>query len=588
MKHFIVVTVSLTFIALFANAEEQILFVSGQLRDAEIYRQILGRQPERLTFSDGRDLQPALSPDGTKMAYVSSINRILEIAVLDFKFGKPQQLTFSPFLKRNLHPTWSPDGSRLAFSSDRDGDMDIYVMDADGNNATNMTDNSRWDDSWPHWSPVSQRIVFTSNPDDGPNEINVLDVQTGNQQKYTTSSYFPTYPRWSPDGSRIAYLSGELPEIPPVTRAIWRVKPDGTELEALVTEGESNSHPKYSPDGKWIVFASERDANTDIYTLNLETKALKRLTTHPSNDTQPDWSPDGERVAFVSDRDGNPNVFTITVDREQVTNLTKSGMEEYRPTWSPDGEKIAFNRRMVDRSRKIYVMDSDGENEFKLVDLPFDSFFPAWSPLGDVIAFVSISDLENSMFRIYTVGNNGENLQVLYEHASIRIGEFAWSSDGTQLVISRDGSRIDFLDTLTKEVRGINVPGTDPDDPNWSPDGEEITFSGFPPRKIGIWPRYGVFIIDSNGNPVRNILMDTRRLDYSGLSWSPDGARILIARNGGLYTLDVDTESMELFIESGSEPDWQDPSVPRSVTPRNKLAATWGDMKIAEKHRYDF
>lgn len=583
MKNLIVITLGLTFVSWFANADEQILFVSGQLNDAEIYRQFPGQQPERLTFSDGRDLQPALSPDGTKMAYVSSINRVLEIAVLDFQSGKPQQLTFSPLLKRNLHPTWSPDGNRLAFSSDRDGDMDIYIMDADGKNAKNMTDDSRWDDSWPHWSPVGQKVVFTTSPDDGPYEVNFLDVQTGAQRKFTTSSFFPSYPRWSPNGSQVAYVSGELPEVPPATRAIWRVKPDGSELEALVTEGESNSNPKYSPDGEWLAFASERDANTDIYALNLETKELNRLTTHPGRDTQPEWSPDGERIAFVSDRDGNPNVFTVTIDGRQVTNLTKSGMTENRPTWSPDGEQIAFSRRMVDRSRKIYVMDSDGENEFKLVDLPFDIFFPAWSPLGDVIAFVSISALENSMFQLYTVDNAGNNLQVLYEHPSIRIGEFAWSKDGTQLVLSRDGSRIDFLDTATKEVRGIKVPGSDPDDPNWSPDGEEITFSGYPKRVIGIWRRYGVFIIDSDGNPVQKILMDTQRSDYFGLSWSPDGKKILLARKGGLYTVDLGTESIELFIESATEPDWQNPSLPRSVTPQNKLNTTWGEMKNGEK-----
>ena len=62
----------------------------------------------------------------------------------------------------------------------------------------------------------------------------------------------------------------------------------------------------------------------------------------------------------------NPDVFTMTVNGGQLVNLTKNGMAELSPTWSPDGAKIAFGRRMGDNSIRIYVIDSNGENEVKV------------------------------------------------------------------------------------------------------------------------------------------------------------------------------------------------------------------------------
>ena len=585
MRHYILFTVGLTFVAFITSAEEQILFVSNRHENVDIYRNFRNVRMQRLTFAEGVDYNPALSPNGKKMAYVSGIGRNSEIAVIDLKFGKRQQLTFSHRSRGNLHPTWSPDGRRITFSSDRDGDYDIYIMDANGNNVTNMTDNSSGDDGSPHWSPVSQKVVFTSNRDGGADEIYLLDAQTGIQRRLTTSlydAYDAVYPKWSPNGSQIAYLPALRTEIQSNIQAIWRVKPDGTDLEALVSEGDRNWHPKYSPDGKWIAFESKRDSNTDIYALNLETKELTRLTTHLRIDADPDWSPDGERIAFVSDRDGSPSLFTMTVNREQITNLTNSDMVERRPTWSHDGEKIAFSRRIVDDSTRIFVMDSDGENEFELVDLPFSNDYPAWSPRGDQIAFVNRPERGEPKSLIYTVDPNGKNLQVIYEDSDERIGEIAWSGDGTQIVFSRDRGRIAVLDTVTHEVHTIDVPADNLEAPTWSPDGRAIIFTGYI-KFENLERRRGVFIINRDGNPVRTILMDTPPSTTDGLAWSPDGTKILFSREWGIYTLDLDTEATELFIEGARDPDWQDPSLPRSVSPRDKLTTTWGDMKIGER-----
>ena len=582
MRHCLVIAIGIAFAALLANAEEQILFESNRHGNDEIYRHFPGVRTQRLTFDEGGDYYPALSPDGTKMAYVIQFAGSFEIAVMELKSGRRQQYTFSPVHKSNVHPTWSPDGSRIAFASNTDGDFDIYIMDENGENLTNLTDDSPLHENAPHWSPVSEKIVYTSYLGGFVGEyVNLLDVRTGERQTLTTSIDPVAYPRWSPNGSQIAYLSTKPFEPPLSTSEIWRAKADGTDPEPLVTGGDANRSPRFSPDGKWIAFESYRDFNSDIFAMNLESREVTRLTTHLGDDAYPSWSPDGERLAFVSSRDGNPDIFTMTANRQRITNLTNNGLSEYHPTWSPDGEKIAFTRWMGDDSSRIYIIDSDGENEVKLVALPVNNDFPAWSPLGNKIAFVNRPERGERKSLIYTIDPNGKNLQAIYENPDKWIRQMAWSRNGTQIIFSPTRGPIAILNTVTHDVRTVDIPARSPNAPDWSPNGREITFSALSPPIVSFDPGHGVFIINQDGNPVRTIIVDTHPLEAEGFAWSPDGKKMLLGQHGGLYTLDLASETVELFLEFASGPNWQNPTQPRSVSPRNKLNTTWGEMKTS-------
>ena len=582
-QHFTSFTIGFYLIVLFANAEEQILFVSQRDGNQEIYKQILGARLQRLTFEEGLDLDPALSPDGTKMAYVSTINRSFEIVVMELKSRKRQQLTFE--LKSDFQPTWSPDGKRIAFASNRTGDFDIYIIDANGENLTQMTDNFPWDDSWPHWSPVSEEIVFTSHRHGGV-DVYLLDVRTGDQKQLTNFNYRTVYPKWSPGGTKIAFVSAIREEIPPRGRMIWRMKPDGTDLEALVMDGELNDEPAFSPDDKWLAFTSEKDKNVEIYSMNIDTQQIIRLTNHPDVDYQPDWSPDGENIAFVSHRDGNPDIYTMDANGEQLTNLTKSQRIEMWPAWSPDGAQIAFEQETLDGRYEIHVLDKNGKNQVKVADIPFANGFPTWSPRGNEIAFVNLPEKAVEHTRIYASDVNGQNQRLLFEDRDGYIGKIRWSPDGTQIIFSdsrhktQHGSspRIGLLDFRKQEVRTIEAAVSFPRNAAWLPNSQEIIFSARPELEIPE-PRPGIFIIDRDGNSLQTILMDTPPSETDGLAWSPDADKILFGQGGGLYMLDLTSAAIELFLESASTPDWQDPSRPRSVSPRSRLRTIWGEIK---------
>jgi TolB protein len=82
-------------------------------------------------------------------------------------------------------------------------------------------------------------------------------------------------------------------------------------LTRLTRDPASEGIASWSPDGKRLVFSSDRDGDWDLYLLSLANGAARRLTSDPGTDTFPAWSPDGKAIAFVSDRSGNADIYLM-------------------------------------------------------------------------------------------------------------------------------------------------------------------------------------------------------------------------------------------------------------------------------------
>jgi TolB protein len=159
-----------------------LVFVSTRGQDAadyggfDLYRvDADGTDEQRLTVTarDVDDTQPAVSPDGTRIAFVSDRPvpdyGFTDLFVMDIDGSDVQRLTFdaepdgASFGHYADSPVWSPDGSRIAFSSDRSGNKDIWVVDADGTDLTNLTADPS-EDLDPAWSPDGSTLTWTSSP----------------------------------------------------------------------------------------------------------------------------------------------------------------------------------------------------------------------------------------------------------------------------------------------------------------------------------------------------------------------------------------------------------------------------------------
>ena len=279
----------------------------------------------------------------TRIAFASDRNLDweAEIYLINPNGKQIQQLTEQP--KSDTEPAWSPDGKQIAFVSYRDlariprGILrgEIYLMNADGTNPINLTRTIERADGHSSWSPDGKQIAFTSaellNEDTLANSnIFVIDADGGNPRNITNHDALDQTPDWAPDGNRIVFSSSR-----DGNWEIYVMNTDGTNPINLTNHPAKEGRPDWSPDGNRIAFTSDRDNNLEIYLMNADGTNPINLTQHPAEDDQSSWSPDGTRIAFESYRDENWEIYLMDADGANPINLTQHPAWDYSPSWGP-------------------------------------------------------------------------------------------------------------------------------------------------------------------------------------------------------------------------------------------------------------
>jgi len=226
-----------------------------------------------------------------------------------------------------------------------DNSLEIYLIHPDGSGKIQLTHNHVSDDS-PALSPDGQQIAFVSNRD-GNDEIYIMPTPASQAQADANDSH-PT---------------------------------------RLTNNPGSDGSPQWSPDGKKIVFQSDRDGNSEIYVMNADGSGVTRLTNNPAADGEASWSPDGRQIAFDSDRTGNAEVYVMRADGSGIKDLTNNPAIDVGPDWSPDGKRIAYISASSDGHGQVYVMQADGSHPINLSNSQTNDFTVTWSPDGAYLAF---------------------------------------------------------------------------------------------------------------------------------------------------------------------------------------------------------
>jgi Tol biopolymer transport system component len=256
----------------------------------------------------------------------------------------------------NTEPAWSPDGTQIAYVSNRGINFNIYLMNADGSNVRRLTSTAA-DESGLSWSPDGTKIVFgrgycasvAAGPPPPPTDqcaadLFVMNADGSNQTRLTSGPDSDGGPAWSPDGTRIAfsrYISESHES------DIFVVNADGSGLTNITGDADDNWNPAWSPDATRIAFAnfsSLDNSQSQIYVMSADGSNATALTKDPAymNDN-PDWSPDGTKIAFARALFNSPDVWDVYLmnsDGSQLTILTPdtpqdAGFDQYdtQPDW---------------------------------------------------------------------------------------------------------------------------------------------------------------------------------------------------------------------------------------------------------------
>lgn len=304
--------------------------------------------------------------------------------------GAARNVTARPAL--DTSPSPSPDGTRIAFVSTRDGQPDVYVMPAAGGVATRLTTSPFQDEiiAWNEagttriaWAPNGRRIAFdTQNatyPSDCHTNCVVWSVYVANADGtglHRVASQARS-PAWSTDGSLLAFENAVTPY--GESESVGIARPDGSALHSVpgfnpfAFEG-----PVWSPTRTELAF----EANHAVYTVRSDGSGKRRLALGAA----PTWSPDGGSLAFV--RAGV--VYRVRRAGSAPRRLTRAGYAFF-PAWSPNGRTIAVLMGTKNGPTQVGVVPAAGGALRRLTSFPrgtgFDGAGPVWARRDGVILF---------------------------------------------------------------------------------------------------------------------------------------------------------------------------------------------------------
>jgi dipeptidyl aminopeptidase/acylaminoacyl peptidase len=344
------------------------------------------------------------TPDPASDGYRSAI------WLVPLKGGPPVQFTSGS--GSDNYPRWSPDGSRLAFVSSRDeGSPQIYLMDRTGGEARALTHMKQGVVAM-EWSPDSTRLLVTapvnvdpaargergSTPTNGgphvvwrlpyksdglgfvlDREIHlfVVDVATGSSTQITDAPFDVKSASWSPDGKRIAYTRTRTGREAHRTD-VWVTGADGSsDAHALTDRIAMTQYPIWSPDGRWIVFTGgekEGDSQQRLWKIDMASESLSPLGDESLEVESGDavkWAADSTKVIFVRVHRGLKEIASISVADGTLSTLV--GGERHVLKLARSRDRLVYASAAVDRPGEVYACELDGSSESRLTE-----FNPWW------------------------------------------------------------------------------------------------------------------------------------------------------------------------------------------------------------------
>lgn len=309
--------------------EGETLALSVQRQPYGAFRIVLltmsGRQKRVLTTPPDHyrgDVDLAFSPDGKTIAFARAVvDRVQDLYTVPVSGGTPERLTHDRAAVSGLD--WTTDGESIIFASNRKGASRLWRLPATGGAPTWVATSTGGGLHQPSIARTGTRMTLTERSLD----VNIwrLHSVTGydrlTSHRLLSSTRWDSYPDVAPDGQRLAFVSKRSGSF-----EIWTSRRDGSDPAQLTSfEGPFVSAPRWAPSGEQIAFAVQGEDGADVYAITPNGGGLRQLTKTPESDVAPRFSRDGRWIYFASNRSGRWQVWRKSMAGGPARQVTQNG-----------------------------------------------------------------------------------------------------------------------------------------------------------------------------------------------------------------------------------------------------------------------
>lgn len=273
--------------------------------------------------------------------------------------SRPMGLAAQLSYNLTLDSVPSPDGKSLLYIRVIEGREQLFVMDVDGRNERQITrDPAHHED--PAWSPDGRRIAFVQVIGEAK-RLAIMNADGSGTELVTPPGQRVLHPAWAPDGRTILYSTDDDLRPPAKNAAAIYAIELATKRIRTVIEGGVNTYPVMSPDAKRIAFRKiVGEMNSEVFVADADGTNLRNLTDHHAWEGWPAWSPDGRHIAFAGNRNSAYQIFVMDAEGGGVRLLANTEGRATAPRWSVDGKRIFFtNCQAKDFGRSCDILSAE-------------------------------------------------------------------------------------------------------------------------------------------------------------------------------------------------------------------------------------
>ncbi len=508
-------------------------FVSERTGKPRIWVQVAGGRDAALT--DGPDSAPRISPDGSSILFVRDEGARRSLYRVPLVGGPPRKV-----IDDAGEGDWSPDGRRIAFVRFGDaGGRPVATLGtaaADGGEPRELARVAERMLRFPRWSADGTAIAARVGPLQGQldPELALFDARSGARRPLPVAKghgqlyglswrgtgelvYAQVSGATAGGSSRVLALDVGSSEARTVFTLPGRIvnvdvagphvaadvlsnrqslreltlhdasgEGEGREARALTRAGAEDRQPAYSPDGRWLVFSSNRTGNLDLWLLDTESGEERQLTDDEADDWDPAFTPDGRSLLWSTNRAGHFEIWRMAVDGSGARQLTADGADAENPTTTRDGAWVVYNS-FHPRKGGIWKVRADGSGAVQLV--AGATTLPEVSPDGRHVLFVTdYVGRTRGTLRAARTSDGAVVFSTVFPYGRLNDGRPRWLPGGDSFAfVAPDGAGVSgvfvqpFAPGADTAARRRPLAGFDPEAPaesfGISPDGRRLALS---------------------------------------------------------------------------------------------------------------